>query len=356
MTQVAATLADNNVLFPPGRIVQGDLYDPQDKDMQGNPLTIKNGTNAGKERVNYYFALAIPKTQAAWWSEPWGQRINALGYAAWPQGQTQNPRFAWKIEDGDSQTPNQNGRKNADREGHPGCWIVKFGSSFPTKVFDSQGNPMLEKGLVKPGFWVEVLGSIASNENAQNPGIYINHVMVSYRAPDKEIVSGPDPRKVGFGQAPLPPGVTAAPASHITPHIPAGAAPPPAVPGAAVPAAHPVPGASPPPAVPGAAAPPPAAAPAAPVGVQPHAGFIAPPAGGAYPSVPPAAGVPAPSSPPAPGVPSAPATPAPPAYADPLGAPAGHRMVNPQGPRYSDYTSKGWTDAQLLANGHMVKL
>lgn len=339
-----ATAQSNTILFPPGRVVQGDLYSPQDKDMQGGQLLIKTGPNAGKPRVNYFFAVAVPKTRAAWWEEvqilpegkqnPWGPQILAIATAAWPQGQTQNPRFSWKIEDGDSQTPNENNRKNADREGHPGCWILKFGSSFPTKVFDAQGTPLLEVGLVKRGFWVEVMGSIASNENQQKPGIYLNHNMVAFRGRDKEIVSGPDPRAVGFGRSAVPAHVTMAPVG--TANLPA--TPPPGVPGAPV-----IPGSPPPPATPAAFTPPPAT----PVAVQPHPGFIAPPVTGAYPAPPPSA-----APPPGVIVPLAAVA----AYPDPLGAPAGHRMANPAGPRYDSYRAQGWTDAQLLQNGHMVHL
>lgn len=356
MNQPAAQTNTNTILFPPGRLVQGDLYEAQDKDQQGNKLVIKTGANAGKERVNYYFAVAVPKTQAQWWLEPWGAQVLAIANAAWPQGQTQNPKFAWKIEDGDSQMPNENGRKNADREGHPGCWILKFGSMFATKVFDASGNPMLQPGLVKRGFWVEVLGTVEGNNNAQKPGIYLNHNMVAFRAPDKEISTGPDPRSVGFGRSALPAGVTAAPVG--TANMPAmppassvpatpGGYPAPTAPGGYAPPA--APGAMPPgvpgaPSAPAAAVPYAAAPPAAPVSVQPHPGFIAPPVAGAHPSVPPAAGAPPPSSPPAG------------AYPDPLGAPAGYRMANQQGARYESYRQQGWTDAQLIQNGHMVRL
>lgn len=332
----------NVILFAPGRIVQGSLYDAQDKDTQGNPLIIKTGPNAGKTRVNHYFAVAIPKTRANWWEEEWGAKVLAIANAAWPQGQTQQPKFAWKIEDGDSQIPNENGRKNAEREGHPGCWIIKFGSMFPVKVYDTSGNPMLQPGLVKRGFWVEVQGTVEGNGNAQKPGIYVNHSMVAYRAPDKEIETGPDPRAAGFGRAPLPAGVTAAPtgtaAFPVTPP-PAAAAPgqPPA------PAYPPTPPVATPPA-PGGYTPPAAGVP--PTAVAPHPGFITPPGPGVQPPVPPAA-PPAAYTPPAP--PAA-------AYPDPLGAPAGYRMANAQGPRYEGYRSQGWTDAQLLQGGHMVKL
>jgi hypothetical protein len=352
---MSTPLNDNTILFPPGRIVQGDLYAPQDTDLQGNPLTIKTGQNAGKPRVNYYFALAIAKTPGVshWGSEPgWGAKVWAMTHAFWPsiidptKGYITR-KFSWKVEDGDSQEPNENNRKNCDREGHPGHWILKFGSSFPTKIFDENAQPLLAPGLVKRGYYIEVVGSIASNDNAQKPGIYLNHNMVAYRPSSaKEIMSGPDPRSVGFGRSALPAGVTAAPMANVA-NFPAQMA----APGApATPYAPPAVGGAP--TMPGAAVAPPAGPPATPVGVQPHAGFIAPPVAGAFPSVPPAAGVPAPYSPPAaPAAPSAPAS-----YVDPLGAPAGYRMANPSGARYPDYATKGWNDAQLLAGGHMVRL
>jgi hypothetical protein len=210
---MSAPLQDNQILLPPGRIVQGDLYEPQTKDNQGNPLTTKTGPNAGKPRINYFAGMAIPKTPGAthWAHEPWGAKIWQFGHASWPQGQAQNPSFAWKIEDGDSPIPNKNGRKNSESEGMPGHWIVGVSSSFPPKIFDERGEPMLQPGLVKRGYWCETLISIASNENSLNPGLYLNHQMFAYRAPGKEIQGGPDARAVGFGRAALPAGVTAQP-------------------------------------------------------------------------------------------------------------------------------------------------
>lgn len=356
MTQVLPDSNNgNNILFPVGRLVSGDLYTPQDTDLQGNKLTIKSGPNAGKERVNYFFALAVQKSPGAthWAQEPgWGQKIWALGHAMWPQNPpANNTRFAWKIEDGDSTTPNENNRRNCDREGYPGHWILKFGSMFPAKVVDEQGQPLLTPGLVKRGFYIEVWGSIESNNNTQKPGIYLNHNFVAYRAPGKEIANGPDPRAVGFGRSALPAGVTAAPVGNVAnfPAAPPAAAP--AVPGAfpTPPAAMPTAPALPPGVVaPPAAAQAPGAYPAAPVAVAPHPGFIAPPAPGALPAV-----APAPAAAPVP--PAAPVAPVA-GYTCPLGAPAGHRMVNGGGARYEQFRQQGWTDAQLLSSGHMVRL
>ena len=109
-----------NITSPVGRIVLGSLYDPQDKDAEGKPLVTKSGPNAGQPRVNYFFALAIPKAGEVHWSQTaWGQQIWAVGHAAFPQA-AQSPQFAWKIEDGDSQIPNRKGRKPCDTEGHAG--------------------------------------------------------------------------------------------------------------------------------------------------------------------------------------------------------------------------------------------
>lgn len=356
MNMPAAQQQVTNILFPPGRVVQGDLYEPQTKDTQGNELKIKTGPNAGQPRKNFFFGYAIPKApgEQAWWQTHWGAQIAALAQSWWPQGQWQQPRFAWKIEDGDDTTPNQNNRKNCDREGFPGHWVIQFGSSFETKIVDAQGNPMLTKGLVKRGFWVEVYGSIASNENAQNPGIYINHQTVAFRAPGKEIVSGPDPRSMGFGRAALPAGVTEVPIGNTAAmpsqvpgqmQMPGAAAPMPApmqaqMPGTPAPMQMPMPGG-----VPGAA---PIAmghiqqAPA-PMAVAPSPTFLAPPAGGHMaPAVPMAAAVPA----------AAPA----PTFVDPLGAPPGYRMANQNGAQYAAFKQGGWTDPAMMQAGHMVKL
>lgn len=368
-----AQQADNSIHLPPGRIVQGDLYDPQTEDQQGNKLVVKSGPNQGQERVNFFFACAIPKTgEAIWWQTQWGGKLYALARASWPtlfdaQGNCLHPNFSWKVLDGDDTRPNPDAqmKRNCDREGFPGHWVVRLSSGYATRVFTEAGEPLLQPGLVKRGFWVEVIASVNTNNNTSKPGMYINHQYVAYRAPGKEIISGPDPRTLGFGKAPLPPGVTASPIG-TTANLPAppgvpgvpGAAP--AVPGApsfpaapaapqfappAAPAA--VPGAFPPvafapPAAPAAHAPTPPPA----VGVAAHPGFIAPPVPGAAPAVPTA-----PTMPPPP-----PAGPTLAPQACPLGAPAGFKMANLNGPNYATFRAQGWTDDLLTAHGHMVRL
>lgn len=324
----------HSMLLPVGRLLAGDLYEPGITDMKGNPLVINSGPNKGQSRVDYWLAYGIQKTKAQWWEEPWGAEILAKAHEFWPQGQAGRLPFSWKISDGDSaelviSERNPAGTRNCDREGYPGHWIVRIGSGYAPKIVDVQGNPLTQPGLVKRGYYIEAFISMNSNEQITKPGIYINHNAIAYRAPGKEITSGLDTRKVGFGASALPPGVTAIPTGNAA-----------AIPGATAPAAAtpPAPPYSPP-------APPAAPAPTPPLAVTPQPAFLAPPGAPAAPSAPPAP----------PAAPSAP--PPPPVVAvDPLGAPAGYRMMNPAGARYANFQAQGWTDIQLVQAGHMVKL
>lgn len=314
-----------DVVFPVGRIVQGSLYTPQEKDLQGNPLTIKTGPNKGQPTKKWFFAVSYAKTQAHWGSEEWGKAIWAYGFQQWPSIIDRATgllpaTFAWKIEDGDSAIPNKNGRKNCDREGFPGHWVVSFSSSFAPKVFTSTGDPILEPNAVKVGYFVVVRGSIQSNENTTNPGIYMNHGMVGFVGYGPEIHQGPNPKDVFKGGYALPAGASA---------VPVGTA--------ALPAAAPTPGGALPPPPPGNVPPPSAPAPApAPTAVQPNPGFIAPPVPGA---------VPAPGGAPPP--PATAAVPPPPASGPQMTAAA-------NGVTYAQFIAGGWTDAQLRAKGYMV--
>src|ERR1700733_10382568 len=105
------------LLTPVGRLVQGSLYEPQTTDAENKPLTIRSGPNGGQPRVDFYFALAVPKGGEQHWSQTqWGAKIWQAGHVGFPNGQTQSPTFAWKVTDGDSQVPNRMGKKPADRE------------------------------------------------------------------------------------------------------------------------------------------------------------------------------------------------------------------------------------------------
>lgn len=318
-----------NITSPVGRIVMGSLYDPSTTDAEGKPLVIKTGPNAGQPRVNYFFALAIPKGAEPHWAHtPWGQQIWNVGNQAFPNA-AQSPAFAWKIEDGDSQIPNKKGRKPCDNEGWRGHWILKFSGGFAPKVYQQEGGgyvQVVQKDFCKPGYFVEVAFSVEGNGSQSQPGVYLNHSMVCFRAYGQEIVFGPDVASAGFGQAPLPAGasMTPPPGAVPMPQVPASAPP---VPGAPVPlyAAPHIPGV-PAPLVPGGSAPMPSApAPVAhaPIPVIPNPQFL---------QVPPPA--------------SAPAAPPP--------APVRQMTPAAQGIPYESYIAAGWTDATLVQNGMMI--
>lgn len=315
-----------DILFPVGRMVAGSCYKPRDKDAEGKPLVVKNGPDAGKPRVDFFIAVAIPKTpgHTHWSQTPWGQTILAAGAAAFPQ-QYQSPKFAWKIEDGDSQVPNTRGRKPCDNEGWPGHWVVKLSGGYAPKVCTADGSqPILEEDAVKAGYYVQVFGNVSGNGSVQQPGVYLNHSAVALAGYGPEIRQGLDTTSVGFGGA-LPPGASATPIGAMVP--PAAVAPAVGAPALQMPGIVP----------PAAAVTPP------PLLVQPNPGILAfPGASGAA-----AGGAPAPllAPPPLPPVPVVQA-----AVAAPQLTPQGVAA----GGSYERFISGGWTDAQMRAAGYLV--
>lgn len=209
-----------NITSPVGRVVLGSLYEPNTKDAQGKPLVVKTGPNMGQPRVNYFFAVAVPKGAEPHWAHtPWGNPIWTTGNQAFPQV-AQSPAFAWKIEDGDSQIPNKKGRKPCDNEGWPGHWIIKLSGGFAPKVYQQEGTGYvqnLQKDFCKPGYFVEVAFNVEGNGSQSQPGVYLNHSMVCFRAYGQEISFGPDVASAGFGVAALPQGASLAPLASALP-------------------------------------------------------------------------------------------------------------------------------------------
>jgi hypothetical protein len=334
-----------NITSPVGRIVMGSLYDPSTTDAEGKPLVVKTGPNAGQPRVNYFFALAIPKGAEPHWAHTaWGQQIWAVGNQAFPNA-AQSPAFAWKIEDGDSQIPNKKGRKPCDNEGWRGHWILKFSGGFAPKVYQQEGAgyvQVMQKDFCKPGFFVEVAFSVEGNGSQSQPGIYLNHSMVCFRAYGQEITFGPDVASAGFGQSALPAGASMTP--------PAGAIPMPQAPAAAP--ALPVPvGVPQMPGVPGAPLAPANVAYAPPAGVPQVPGApVGSYATTAYPSSP----APIPVTPNPGFVQVPPPDPAPMAPPPAPAAPVRQMTAAAQGIPYESYVAQGWTDALLVQNGLML--
>ncbi len=334
-----------NITSPVGRIVMGSLYDPSTTDAEGKPLVVKTGPNAGQPRVNYFFALAIQKGAEPHWAQtPWGQQIWNVGNQAFPNA-AQSPAFAWKIEDGDSQIPNKKGRKPCENEGWCGHWILKFSGGFAPKVYQQEGAgyvQVMQKDFCKPGYFVEVAFSVDGNGSQSQPGVYINHSMVCFRAYGPEISFGPDVASAGFGQSALPVGASMTP--------PAGAIPMPQAPAAAP--ALPVPvGVPQMPGVPGAPLAPANVAYAPPAGVPQVPGApVGSYATTAYPSSP----APIPVTPNPGFVQVPPPAPAPMAPPPAPVAPVRQMTAAAQGVTYEAYVAAGWSDAQLVQNGLML--
>lgn len=296
-------------LTPVGRLVQGDLLTAQTKDNKGQPLVVKTGPNKGQPTQRFFMAIAIPKTAGAthWMSDPnmlafatviYTEAKNGYGTLFNAQGQCTHPRFAWKVADGDG--VDADGKPNASKPGHAGCWIIKFSSSFAPKVL-MNGAYVNDPNAVKRGYFVRVAGNCAPNTGSDVPGIYLNHEAVEFCAYGEEIRSGIDAISVfgAAGAAALPPGAT------MTPPAPTGNG---GLPGA--PAMAPA-MAGAPPMQPGM----PAMAPAAPAMPAPNHAFVANAAAPAMPGMAPAMPGMAPQAPMmAPQAPMAPAAPAAPVY------------------------------------------
>lgn len=312
MTQV-------NFTTPVGRLVQGNLYTPNDKDAEGRPLLIKNGPNTGQPRVEYYVALAIPKTPGQHWaSSEWGAKIWQAGHAFMPNAHALGKNFAWKVRDGDSTEPNKKGKKPCDQEGFPGHWVVGFSSGYPPKLYTlvGQREPLLvdQKDAINSGDFVQINGNVDGNGATNQPGVFINMNMVCLAGYGTRIVVGPDVASAGFGGAPLPAGASQTPPAGFSPPTSPAIPGTPAVPGMASPSAPMVPT----PALPAVAA--------SSTVVAPNPAFLAPQVPGSVPAVP--------------GVPQVPTSPT--------------MLPAAQGIPYADYIGKGWTDALLRTHGMMV--
>lgn len=299
-------------LSPVGRMVQGDFFEPQTKDMQGAPRVIKTGPNAGQPNPQYYIGLAFAKNDPNW---PAFEAIikgeAAKGFPQFfpqgPLGPCTHPAFSMKIMDGDG--IDQNGKSNATKEGFAGHWVVRFTTSFAPKVFPpnnyAPAAQLHDKNLAKRGYYYRVSGSVEANGQIQKPGVYINMNLVELIGYGPEIISGPDAATVFGGKpAALPAGASPTPLAHGAP----GAAMAPPVQAVAPPSAGPIASPSSPP-------------------VQPYGGYMQVPGGV--------------------GAPVAPA--APPA------APQGPVMTpKAAGVPYAQFIAQGWTDATLRQHGYIM--
>ena len=292
------------VTTPIGRIVMGNLYRGSDRDSKGQPYIYKTGSNVGQPYKKYFFAVAVPKTPGqTWFQSDWGQQILAVAAAAFPKAY-QRPTFAWKIEDGDSAELNGNDRRNCDREGFPGNWIIKFSPNYAPKIYGKAAGlggwvELHDEDAVKPGYFAQVNFSISGNGSDDTPGVFLNTNAVAFIEKGEEIKYGPTVDEMGFSDTAKP----------LTVQAPTQSA------GQMAAAFH---------------------APSAPlVGtvVQPNPAFLAGPN--------PTQGI-APQ-PPAPPVPPTPAVP----------SPSKMMTAKAAGATYEQFTAQGWSDAQMIAAGYL---
>lgn len=214
------------ILLPVGRMIGGSLYTPQPKtDNFGKPKVDAQG----KPMTGFNFGVAIAKTpgHTHWSQSEWGAKIRGVGVAAFP-AMADNPSFAWKIIDGDSQIPNKKGRKPAGQEGYPGNWVLWFSQTWAPKLCTADGSAELtQPEAVMPGDWVQVYSSVKGNAPSPTPGVYLNPLavaLVGYHQSGRITVSTVDTKSVGFGAAVAPGVVLAAPVGAMVPP-PAPAAP-----------------------------------------------------------------------------------------------------------------------------------
>lgn len=319
-------------LTPVGRLVQGDVFEAQTKNMQGQPLM----TQSGQPTQRYFIAVAFAKTDQAFGA--FYTLLQQTARASFPTlfdaaGNCTHPRFSWKLVDGDS--VDDNGKPNKNKEGFAGHWVVKFASSFAPRAFHAgryaPHEQIQDPKAIPRGYFVRVAGTIEGNGQPQKPGLYVNLGMVELAGQGPIISSGPEASAV-FGAA--------------APALPAGATPLPMA-GGAAPLGLPGMASALPPAVPTLSTPPmnvgmasaPVAAMALPtLPVMPNPAFLAAPAGTAAPQVP---GLPTPAGGPAIGaMPASPSSPV-------MTAAAG-------GFTYAQYIAQGWTDAALREKGLML--
>lgn len=225
-----------DILFPAGRMIGGnlDILKPRIKD--GKPVLDKNGQPSMQCSVG----LAIPKgAEPDWKQTAWGAIIHKTGAQGYPQ-LVNVPAFSWKVTDGDSTALDKNGKRQCDKAGYPGNWVLWFSQGWLPKKVNATGEVELPEGAIVPGFYIQVFGSVEPNKikPGDTPGVYLNPIAVALVGEGERMAVDVDTTKVGFGGAALPAGakpVTAAAPQFAAPApTPAAAPPTPVVPNPAI--------------------------------------------------------------------------------------------------------------------------
>ena len=240
------------LMTPVGRLVQGGVTLQHQKNMQNQLSFNADGT----PEMGIVTVLAFPKVLPTGMPntefDAFRAQLNQVAAAAWPQffpqgpmGPCINPKFSWKIQDGDG--VDTNGISVADKPGFKGHWVVRFYTAYPFGCFMEgkfQAHEVLQKpeDVVKRGHWVRMFVEVKSNNadltKQQVPGIALYPKLLSYVQAGEAIQGGPD-AAAAFGAAPVgyvPP----APAGSPIPTPGAAALPPPPVVAAPIPLPPPV--------------------------------------------------------------------------------------------------------------------
>lgn len=198
---------------PVGRLVEGSVSElhPRTDPITRAPKIGKDG----QPSMELFFSLAIPKGPEAHWAETqWGAVIWAEGHSGFPNGETQQAGFAWKVTDGDSQVPNKNNKKPADKTGFPGNWVLHFSTSFAIAMYNADGSQPLPAEEFYKGCYIQVLASTKANgaTGTNTKGVYVNPSAVAFSGHGDRISTGPDISKAGFGVGVVAPeGMSATP-------------------------------------------------------------------------------------------------------------------------------------------------
>lgn len=189
------------ITTPIGRVVQGDVFEAQTKNMAGQRLV----DSRGNPRVQYFVAVAVPKAEAA----AIVAAIKKEADAGFRDGEPSRDNFSWKYVDGDSAAENRRGNRPCDQEGFAGCYVFKFSSGFAPEVFDTSNSELIDPASIKRGDYVRIAATIKANGSQQYPGVYLSHRAVQFVRSGEPIRSGVDAESLFGSPAPAP-----APAPH----------------------------------------------------------------------------------------------------------------------------------------------
>lgn len=183
----------------------------------------------GQPVKEVYIGIAIPKGgESTWKDTEWGKQIIMAALDAengYIQAQVDRDDFSFKVVDGDSQIPNQNGHAPSSDPYKRGHWVLNLTTRIPYPSYHvgkySPLDAIQDVNAIKLGDYVRVSVVAKGNKPAKSPGVYLNPNMLELNRPGEAIIregSGPDAASV-FGGAP---------ASTPAPAAPAPATPPPA--------------------------------------------------------------------------------------------------------------------------------